>query len=103
MIWECTACHPQRPCRAENGISTAPQVCLLDPKYTEHDWHKAHSWKATRRKLRSTSLLSVKDIAKSSRVCPDSWSKLCFVDPKIDKEADELARKVELAVLGMQA
>jgi hypothetical protein len=54
-----------------------------------------------RRKLRSASILSLKDIAKSSKVCPDSWDKY-NVDPEVEKEAEDLTRKVESVVLGVQ-
>ncbi|WP_321418135.1 hypothetical protein [uncultured Methanomethylovorans sp.] len=108
MIWECTECRCREstyvhPCRADTGVKNiAPVSCLLDPMGTEFKWRKVSERKATRRKLRSFSILSRKDITHNSRVCPDSWNKLCFVDPQIDKEAEELARKVELAVLGVQ-
>lgn len=102
MIWECTACHPHTHCRAENDGNTAPQVCLLYPRYNNHDWHKIYNRKIARRKLRATSILSIEDIAKSSRVCPDSFSKLFFVKSKIDNESEELAKKVEMIVLGVQ-
>jgi hypothetical protein len=55
-----------------------------------------------RRKLRSASILSLKDIAKSSKVCPDNWGQY-NVDPEVQKEAEDLARKVESVVLGVQA
>jgi hypothetical protein len=55
-----------------------------------------------RRKLRSASILSLKDIAKSSKVCPDNWDQY-NVDPTVEKEAEELARKVESVVLEVQA
>ncbi|WP_321417186.1 hypothetical protein [uncultured Methanomethylovorans sp.] len=109
MIWECSECRTRestyiRPCRADTGVnSVAPKSCLLDPMGTKFKWQKVPEKKATRRKLRSTSILSLKDIAKRSRVCPDSWSKLCSSDPQIDKESEELTRKVELIILGVQA
>jgi hypothetical protein len=55
-----------------------------------------------RRKLRSASILSLKDIAKSSKVCPDNWGQY-NVDPAVEKEAEELACKVESIVLGVRA
>ena len=108
MLWECLECRTQentyiRPCRADTGVNNkAPSSCLLDPKGTKFKWQKVPGKKAARRKLRSTSILSLKDIAKSSRVCPDKWAQY-DVDPEIDKEAEELAREVESIVLGVSA
>lgn len=106
MIWECSKCHTKkstyiRPCRADTGVnSVAPNSCLLDPNGTKVKWRKVSEKKAVRRKLRPTSILSLEDIAKRSRICPDSWSKLCSSDPHIDQESEELAKKVELVVMG---
>ncbi len=101
MQWECKVCR-DLPCRADTGTSVPPRSCLWSPDFEKYNWVQVSSQHVVRRKLRSASILSLKDIAKSSKVCPDNWGQY-NVDPAVEKEAEELACKVESIVLGVRA
>ena len=101
MQWECKVCR-DLPCRADTGTSVPPHSCLWCTDFKGYNWVQVSNQHVVRRKLRSASILSLKDIAKSSKVCPDNWGQY-NVDPTVEKEAEELAREVESVVLGVQA